>query len=82
MDLIIKKPISTGYFPSKIYISNNAIYISSGLILLIIFLRIERKRRIKRRNRKRRMRRAEKARKIARRELAKENYRKNSERYF
>lgn len=82
VDLIIKKPISTGYFPSKIYISNNAIYISSGLILLIIFLRIERKRRIKRRNRKRRMRRAEKARKIARRELAKENYRKNSERYF
>lgn len=81
VDLVVKKTISKGFFPSKIYISNMATYVVVGLIGFIILLRIERKNRKKRRIRKNKMKRREKARKIARRELAREDNRKNRNRY-
>ena len=81
VDLVVKKTISKGFFPSKIYISNMATYVVVGLIGFLILLRIERKNRKKRRIRKNKMKRREKARKIARRELAREDNRKNRNRY-
>lgn len=81
VDLVVKKTISKGLFPSKIYISNMATYVVVGLIGFLILLRIERKNRKKRRIRKNKMKRREKARKIARRELAREDNRKNRNRY-
>lgn len=81
VDLVVKKTISKGFFPSKIYISNMATYVVVGLIGFLILLRIERKNRKKRRIRKNKMKRREKARKIARRELAREGNRKNRNRY-
>lgn len=81
VDLVVKKTISKGFFPSKIYISDMAIYIVSGVIILIILLRIERKSRKKRRIKKNQIKRRKKARKIARRELARENKRKNRDGY-
>ena len=81
VDLVVKKTISKGLFPSKIYISNMATYVVVGLIGFLILLRIERKNRKKRLIRKNKMKRREKARKIARRELAREDNRKNRNRY-
>ena len=81
VELVVKKTISKGFFPSKIYISNMATYVVVGLIGFLILLRIERKNRKKRRIRKNKMKRREKARKIARRELAREGNRKNRNRY-
>ena len=81
VDLVVKKTISKGFFPSKIYISNMATYVVVGLIGFLILLRIERKNRKKRLIRKNKMKRREKARKIARRELAREDNRKNRNRY-
>lgn len=81
VDLVVKKTISKGFFPSKIYISNMATYVVVGLIGFLILLRIERKNRKKRRIRKNKIKRREKARKIARRELAREDNRKNRNRY-
>lgn len=81
VDLVVKKTISKGFFPSKIYISNMATYVVVGLIGFLILLRIERKNRKKRRIRKNKMKRREKARKIAKRELAREDNRKNRNRY-
>lgn len=81
VELVVKKTISKGFFPSKIYISNMATYVVVGLIGFLILLRIERKNRKKRRIRKNKIKRREKARKIARRELAREDNRKNRNRY-
>lgn len=81
VDLVVKKTISKGFFPSKIYISNMATYVVVGLIGFLILLRIERKNRKKRLIRKNKMKRREKARKIARRELAREDNRKNRNRF-